>query len=175
MLNCSTIGETIVFGNCAMMVGIPDYKAGQGLVYLEGQAFISQARISAAGDVTLQQRRLIEGLTGTLGCDILRIGTERFPSGSVFIEEGGNPVTKDGISVTNDTHPRVFAFDPLTGGVRGEIPLWGDSAIGRKFNGIDQPNGIAIDAQGNLFVGDIPNSNPDPVPQRLRRCLLPCT
>jgi len=147
-----------------MMVGIPEFRAGKALVYLQGQAFISQARISASGDVTLQKRRLVEGLTGTLGCDILRVGTERFPAGTVFIEEGGNPVTKDGTTLTRDTHPRVFAFDPLSGEVRGEIPLWEGSAIGRKFNGLDQPNGIAIDAKGNLYVGDIPNSNPDPDP-----------
>jgi len=157
-------GETIVFGNCAMMVGIPEYRAGRSLVYLRGEAFISRARVSASGKVSLDERRLVEGLTGTLGCDILRKGTSRFPAGTVFIEEGGNPITDDCETIAKDTRPRALAFDPMTGEIRGEIPLWDGSAIGKRFNGIDQPNGIAIDSAGNLYVGDIPNSNPDPHP-----------
>ena len=157
-------GETIVFGNCAMMVGIPEYRDGMNLVYLRGEAFISRARISASGEVMLEERRLVDGLTGTLGCDILRIGTGRFPAGTVFIEEGGRPITDDRESISKNAKPRALAFDPETGEIRGEIPLWDDSAIGTRFNGIDQPNGIAIDSAGNLYVGDIPNSNPDPDP-----------
>ncbi|MGE0388113.1 MAG: hypothetical protein AB7Q97_25590 [Gammaproteobacteria bacterium] len=167
-------GERFVFGNCAMMVGHPAYRAGQGLVYLAGQAFVSRARIDAQG-VHMEAERVVAGLTGTLGCDLLPVGTARFPAGTVFMAEGGRPVTEPGAAVlVEHVRPRIIAFDPLRGTVHGSIPLWEGSAIAAKFNALDQPNGLAIDAQGNLYVGDIPNSNPHdflpaPVPSAVYR------
>lgn len=157
-------GETFVFGNCTMIVGVPEYRDGAGLVYLQGEAFISQARITGRDRVDLVERRLVDGLTGTLGIDVLGRGTGRFPVGTAFIAEGGRPImdaqSRHLITDAALIRPRALAFDPMTGERRGHIPLWDDSAIGRRFNGLDQPNGLAIDAHGNLFVGDIPNSNP---------------
>ena len=46
-------GETFVFGNCALGVGFPWFRDGAGLVYLEGQAFVSRARVGANGDRTM--------------------------------------------------------------------------------------------------------------------------
>jgi hypothetical protein len=156
-------GEHFVFGNCAMTVGIPAYREGKGLVYLEGEAFISLARLGADRSLQLVKKELVTGLTGTLGCDVLPRGTELFPAGTVFMAAGGNPFIRRGDDAlgTPDRHkPCAIAFDPMSGEVRGRIPLWAGSPIAEKFNPIDQPNGLAINAAGDLFVGDIPNGNP---------------
>ncbi|MDB5575585.1 MAG: hypothetical protein JWR80_761 [Bradyrhizobium sp.] len=157
-------GEHFVFGNCAMTVGVPAYRGGAGLVYLEGEAFISLARIDRRARVSVVRRDLITGLTGTLGCDVLRKGTNLFPAGTVFMAAGGNPLIRRGddalAAEPERCRAQAIAFDPISGTVLGCIPLWAGSAIGKKFNGIDQPNGLAINADGDLFVGDIPNGNP---------------
>jgi sugar lactone lactonase YvrE len=157
-------GETFVFGNCALMVGIPSFKGGGGIVYLQGQAFVSRARITESKTVELDERHLIDGLTATLGCDVLQRSTSRFATGTVFMVEGGLPITADRQTVLSKAKPRVIIFDAVLGKVLGEIPLDSDSAIGRRFNGLEQPNGLALDPDGNLYVGDIPNTNPDPSP-----------
>jgi hypothetical protein len=170
-------GETIVFGNCALTVGHPAYRDGKGIVYLAGEAFISRARIVGHGGVELDRRRLISGLTGTLGCDILRRGTARFPAGTVFMNEGGNPVSsadRKSLVPSERNAPRIVAFDPIRGELLGSLPLGPGSPIARKFNGIDQPNGLGIAPNGDLYVGDIPNGNPvaqlpAPVPSAVYR------
>jgi hypothetical protein len=157
-------GETVVFGNCRLNVGYPWFRGGSGLVYLQGAAFVSQARLKADG-FELTERELVTGLTGTLGCDVLRNApTERFAVGTVFMCEGGKPLTADEQQLVTDADPGVIAFDGMTGEVRGRIPMGSDSELGRAFNGLEQPNGLAIDSSGNLYVGDIPNTNPDPDP-----------
>lgn len=157
-------GEHFVFGNCAMTVGIPAYRGGKGLVYLEGEAFVSLGRIGPDRKVSLVTRALVTGLTATLGCDILRKGTGLFPQGTVLMAAGGNPLIRRGddalASEAERRRPHVLAFDPGTGDVLGRIPLWEGSAIGETYNGLDQPNGLAVNAAGDLFVGDIPNGNP---------------
>ena len=157
-------GETVVFGNCRLAVGYPWFRDGQGIVYLQGAAFVSQGRLTETG-MELTERELLTGLTGTLGCDVLRAGaTSAFPVGTVFMCEGGQPLTADERQLVEDANPGVIAFDGVTGEMRGRLPMGGSSPIGRKFNGLEQPNGLAIDSSGNLFVGDIPNTNPDPNP-----------
>ncbi|HEB88466.1 MAG TPA: hypothetical protein ENI85_02755, partial [Deltaproteobacteria bacterium] len=156
--------ETFVFGNCALTMGIPGYRGGNGIVYLQGNAFISRARIDPSGSIELVERQLVTGLTATLGIDILRKATRRFPTGTAFVAEGGRPIchpaSRELLTNVDLIRPRALAFDPETGEVRGEIPLWDGSAIANRFNALDQPNGLAVDAKGNLYVGDIPNSNP---------------
>src|SRR4030095_3250366 len=53
--------------------------------------------------------------------------------------------------------PRLVAIDALGKGKIGEIPLGPDSVIGRKFNRIEHPNGVAADSEANLYFGDIAN------------------
>lgn len=170
-------GEHVVFGNCAMSLGIESYRQGKALVYLEGEAFISLARLSASG-VELIERRHITGQTGTLGLDILRTGTAQFPVGTVFQAAGGNPIVRTGETRIADEPERLraqaLAYDPIAGKVLGCIPLWHGSAIAERFNAFDQPNGLAINNAGDLFVGDIPNGNPvdvlpPPVPSAVYR------
>jgi len=158
-------GETIVFGNCTMTVGLPAYRAGAPMpVYLQGEAFVSRARLHQHG-AEVQVKRLVDGLTSALGIDILRRATSTFPAGTAFIATGGRPITKKGASeLISDPamiRQQALAFDPFTGERRGAIPLWAGSPIAEKFNVLDQPNGLAIDRDGDVYVGDIPNSNPD--------------
>ena len=171
-------GEHIVFGNCAMTLGVQAYRQGKGLVYLEGVAFISLARIGPDRSVEMVKRKVIEGLTATLGCDILRKGTSVFPENTVFIAAGGNPIVRSGEEVIIKdparVRPQAFAFDPLKGRVIGCIPLWEGSPIAKKFNAVDQPNGLAVSGAGDLYVSDIPHGNPDavlppPVPSAVYR------
>ena len=158
-------GETVVFGNCCLGVGFPWFREGRGIVYHQGDAFVSQARLTVDGFV-VTQRQLITGLSGTLGCDVLRANpTGRFPIGTVFMCEGGKPLTATGQALVLDADPGVLAFDGMTGEVRGRISMGPGSEIARAFNGLEQPNGLAIDSSGNLYVGDIPNTNPDPDPE----------
>jgi hypothetical protein len=159
-------GETFVFGNCALGVGFPWFREGQGLVYLHGQAFVSRARVSGDGVVSLEERHLIEGLTTTLGCDVLRVATEEFPAGTVLMATGGKPVTVDG-SGPGQARPHVLAFSPSTGRVLGKIPLWDGSQIAKRFNGLEMPNGLAIGPDQVLYVTDCPHTNPSLDPAAL--------
>jgi len=170
-------GEHVVFGNCAMTLGIAAYRGGKALVYIEGEAFISLARLTAAG-VELVSRQHITGQTGTLGLDVLHRGTAMFPQGTVFQAAGGNPIVAPGDDrIANEPErlrSQALAYDPIAGRVLGCVPLWAGTPIADKFNAFDQPNGLAINAAGDLFVGDIPNGNPidvlpPPVPSAVYR------
>jgi hypothetical protein len=159
-------GEHIVFGNCAMTLGVPGYRKGAALVYLEDEAFVTLARLEAGG-ITDVRRQQITGLTATLGLDVLPRATALFPAGAVFQAAGGNPVIRRGeatpASEPDRRRAQAIVYDPLAGKVLGCVPLWAGSQLARKFNEFDQPNGLAINAAGDLFVGDIPNGNPEAV------------
>lgn len=157
-------GETFVFGNCAMVLGHPRYKTPPGLVYVEGAAFVSQARITSPNSVELVKRKLIGNLTSTLAVDILRTATGKFPKGTAFQVVGGRPVSKPGASdlvAPDQVRQQVLIYDPMSGKVLGRLPLWSGSAIASKFNALEQPNGLAMDSKGNLYVGDMLNGDPD--------------
>jgi hypothetical protein len=156
-------GETIIFGNCRLDVGFGWFREGQGLVYLEDQAFISRARVSRHGDVTLEERGLITGLTTTLGCDVMRTDATALPEGAVLMAAGGKPVTRDG-SGPAQARPHVLAFDPATGDILGRIALGEGSRIAERFEPLEMPNGLAVDQAGNLYVTDCPHTNPAPDP-----------
>jgi hypothetical protein len=156
-------GETIIFGNCRLDVGFGWFRQGEGLVYLDGQAFVSRARVSRNGEVTLEERSLITGMTTTLGCDVIRTEQAALPRGTVLMAVGGKPVTGDG-SGPAEAWPRVLAFDPGSGEILGRIPLGEGSRIARRFEALEMPNGVAIDQAGNLYVTDCPHTNPAPDP-----------
>jgi hypothetical protein len=158
-------GETLIFGNCTMITGHPAYTSGPGLVYVQAAAFVSRARISASGEVRLEERMLICGLSSALAVDFLRVPTEHFPPGTAFIATGGRPITRPGsrllVEDPDEIRQQALGFDPQTGRILGRVPLWSGSRLARKFNFLDQPNGLAFDSHGNLYVGDIVNGNPD--------------
>jgi len=153
-------GETVIFGNCALTVGIEAFRGGTGLVYLAGQAFISTAHLTSQG-LTMVERRLVEGLTATLGTEVITNGTALLPAGTPLIVCGGLPTTPDGTSLSKRSDAHVLAFDPRTGAVLARLSLASGSPIAQRFNVFDMPNGVAVDAEGNLIVSDIPNSDPD--------------
>ena len=158
-------GEHFVFGNCKLIVGVESFRAGHGIVYVKDEAFVSQGKVNPNGDVHLLNRKLIAKLTATLGIDILKRATTTLPHGTAFIVSGGNPqIENQTLLDPSKVVPAVIAFDGITGEIRGTIDLHEESPIGQKYNRIDQPNGCATDAAGNLYFGDIPNGNPDPDP-----------
>ena len=172
-------GEHFVFGNCAMRIGVPAYRGGAGPVYLDGQAYVSLGRIDLRGYVSLVEERMIDGLTATLGCDVLTVATGRFAAGNVFHARGGCPLiaAADSSSLVEDSQrqrSQVLIYDVAARGLAGSIPLWEGTAFARRFNALNQPNGLAINARGDLFVGDIPHGNlasvlPPPVPSAVYR------
>lgn len=157
-------GETLVFGNCTMVVGNPNQRGGEALVYLEGQAFITQAKIRGEGQVDVTQRRLVDGLTGTLGSEVHRTGTKLWPAGTALTACGGRPysATPHGpMASIEDARQQILAFDPVTGEQRGRVALWAGSPIALALgHHVEMPNGLAVAPNGDLYVADNPNSNP---------------
>jgi len=156
-------GETFVFGNCRLDVGFEWFRDGAGLVYLEGQAFVSRARVSANGDVSLEERELVGGLTTTLGCDVVRIDGGAFPRGTIVMAVGGKPVAGvDRAPAAADPH--LLAFDPGSGKVLGSIGLGDGAPIAEHFEPLEMPNGLAIAPDGTIYVTDNPHTNPSSEP-----------
>ena len=156
-------GETFVFGNCRLDVGFEWFRDGAGLVYLAGEAFVSRARLSTAGEVSLEERVLLGGLTTTLGCDVIRVGGGALPRGTVVMAVGGKPVTGDGRGPA-PADPHLLAFDPVSGDVLGRIGLGEGSPVAKRFEPLEMPNGLAVDPDGTIYVTDNPHTNPAPDP-----------
>ncbi|MGH6633816.1 MAG: hypothetical protein ACREB0_10675, partial [Sphingopyxis sp.] len=151
-------GETIVFGNCTILLGIESYRAGRGITYAQGEAFISRARLAGRGDVPLLERRFIDGLTGTHGIDILPVATAKLTKGTAFITEAAGPQTVRGsgrILPKSAYQSNLAVFDPNAGILLGALPLGVGSAIAAKFSDLEQPNGLAFGANGDLYVSDM--------------------
>ncbi|MFE9327594.1 hypothetical protein ACIHDR_38465 [Nocardia sp. NPDC052278] len=169
-------GETLIFGNCAMVMGNPHHRAGRSLVYLAGQAFITRARIDEQGRITVTERRLVDNLTGTLGTEVYRNGTDRWPAGTGLTACGGKPFAVDvdaPLGTDEEARQQIYAFDPMTGEPRGRIALWAGSpfadAVGHH---VEMPNGIAVAPNGDIYLADNPNTNPETaVPPPVPSCV----
>ena len=59
-------------------------------------------------------------------------------------------------AVTVDPAGDVFVQDQISGSVL-EVPVSGPQSL-QVFNGLSQPNGLAVDGKGNLYVSDAHNS-----------------
>jgi hypothetical protein len=158
-------GESVIFGNCTLMIGNPHHRGGKSLIYLRDQAYLSRARLSAEGTFTLEEPQLVTGLTGTLGTDVHRRGTGRLPAGTGLSACGGRPFAVDGsapLGSIEDARQQVLAFDPMTGEVHGRIALWAGSPIARALgHHCEMPNGLAVAPNGDIYVADNPNTNPE--------------
>jgi NHL repeat len=157
-------GESIIFGNCTLMIGNPHHRGGKSLVYLRAQAYLSRARLAPDGTFTLEAPRLVTGLTGTLGTDVHRKGTRQLPAGTGLSACGGKPFVVDATSplgTDEEARQQVLAFDPMTGEVRGRIAMWAGSPVARALgHHCEMPNGLAVAPNGDIFVADNPNTNP---------------
>lgn len=151
-------GETIIFGNNVLVIGIDSYRAGRGITYVRGEAHISRARLLGRGRIDFEAPRLIDGLTGTHGVDVLPVATDKLPVGTLFITEDAGPQTYRGTGIIlpkSDYCTCVMAFDPATGEVLGRIPLGVGSAVAKRFRDLEQPNGLAVSSEGDLYVSDM--------------------
>jgi hypothetical protein len=156
-------GETVLFGNASVTVGVPWFREGKGLAYVRGAAFLSTGRIAPDGSVTLVSRTLVAGLTATLGCDVVRIGTRTFPEGTLLVACGGGPVATPA-GEPAPACPEIVGVDPSTGAVLGRIALGPGSPAAGRYNPLAMPNGLAVGFDGTVYVSDMPNTNPDPDP-----------
>jgi sugar lactone lactonase YvrE len=157
-----TDGETIVVSNAAISFGLHSFRQGKGLVYRSGEAYVSRLLLGPDG-LSLSAERLVAGETGTLGTDILRRACVSYPDGTVLAAAGGSPITADGTSIVTSgplVKSHVLAYDGHTGTVLAPIPLGHGSEIARRFNAFEQPNGLAVGPDGDVYVTDIPNTNP---------------
>jgi len=157
-------GETLLFGNCTLAMGNPHMRGGAALVYLEGQAFISKARIDGAGRASVVKRHLVRGLTATLGTEVYRRGTGLWPAGTGLTACGGQPFVPDEdgpLAPPEAGRQQVYAFDPADGSPRGRIALWPGSPVAKAVgHHVEMPNGLAVAPNGDIYVADNPNSNP---------------
>jgi len=155
-------GETLVFGNCAHVVGAPAYRSGRGIVYLRGKSFVTRARLDRRAGLVVDERTLIAGLTGTHGIEFVKRATPMLPAGAALLCEQAGPQMEPGADVTlpKDSYTTcILAFDPATGAILGRIPLGCGSELSRRFNDIEQPNGIAVTADGAIHVSDMAAGN----------------
>lgn len=159
-------GETIIFGNCALAVGNPHHRGGKSLVYLRDQAYVSRARFTKEGLET-PKPRLVTGLTGTLGVEVHRRGTAKLPAGTGMVVCGGKPFADDldsPLGTDEEARQQILFFDPTTGAVLGRIALWAGSPIARAIgHHVEMPNGVAVAANGDIYVADNPNTNPESI------------
>lgn len=159
-------GETIIFGNCTLTFGNPNHRGGKSLFYLRDQAYVSRARFTADGLETTEPK-LVPGLTGTLGVDVHRGGTTKLPAGTGMVACGGKPFATDATSplgTDEEARQQVLFIDPMTGEVRGRIGLWAGSPIARALgHHVEMPNGLAAAPNGDIYVADNPNTNPESI------------
>ena len=91
-------GKTLFVGNCGSDLFGPDRKF-VGMV--KGNGAISKLSIDASGRASISDLTFIEGLNSPLGLGVLPIATERFPKGTLLVNQGntllvdeqGQPVT----------------------------------------------------------------------------------
>jgi hypothetical protein len=161
---CCPTAKRWSFSNAALRIGVEHFRGGRGVVYDEGESYVSRLRLDPDG-LHMDVERLITGLTATQGLDIHGTGTAALPAGTVFAVSGGAPVVDSSLALVTDAarvRQHLLAYHPASGEVLGRVPLWAESPLVKRFGPVTQPNGLAVDPAGDLYFSDIPNGNADP-------------
>ena len=125
--------------------------------WVEGAGYISKLKVRANGELSMVNKRLIEGLTAPLGMGVLPVATKKFPAGTIFLCTGSAPFVDTNGQVVEDPgrmRSKLLAFNDA-GQVLGEI----DTGQGSEFEQINGSpivliNALGFDAHGNLYVTD---------------------
>ncbi|NOZ23195.1 MAG: hypothetical protein GXP25_19145 [Planctomycetes bacterium] len=145
-------GKYVLVSNAAEL-GRPD----RGFHFVEHGGFISKLEVQPGGKLKMVNRKLIEGMTGPLGMAVLPKATKMFPAGTIFVCKGNLPMAEpDGTPITDSIRltSEIIAFD-VNGRLLGAIS-WGRHSYLEQVSGAPatQPNGMAFDKEGNLYVAE---------------------
>ncbi len=129
----------------------------EGFGWVEGAGYISKLKVKASGELSMVEKKLIEGLTAPLGMGVLPVATKKFPAGTIFLCTGSAPIVDSAGQVVKDPsrmRSKLLAFNGA-GEVLGEIDTGQGSAF-EQINGspIVLINSLGFDADGNVYVAD---------------------
>ncbi len=117
----------------------------------------SKLKVKASGELSMLEKKLIEGLTAPLGMGVLPVATKKFPAGTIFLCTGSAPIVDSAGQVVKDPsrmRSKLLVFNGA-GEVLGEIDTGQGSAF-EQINGspIVLINSLGFDADGNVYVAD---------------------
>jgi hypothetical protein len=152
-------GRHLFVSNCAS----GEYGPNGNFALARGRGAISKLAIAEDGTLTMLEPRFVAGITAPLGQSPLPVATGRFPRGALFVNTGFFMQTDEaGEYITNSTELQtgVTIFDADTGERLGFVPLGlGSKVAARAGTEFLVPNGLAFDAEGNLYVGETGGEN----------------
>ena len=148
-------GKYLFVGNCASdLFGADKSKVG----FVKGAGVISRCKVNEKGNVKVEKLRFISGLNGPTGLKILRKATDKYPVGTLLVNQGISlQVDKDGNSITdiNQLGVGINLYDPKDGKFLGRIPMGPGSAIANAIGHVPLIlNSMAFDKSGNLYITD---------------------
>jgi len=150
----SVDGKHVFVPNCASGL----YGKDKVFALLAGAGGISKLSVSATGALTMVEPQFVSGLNSPLGITTLQKPTKRFPAGALFANTGIYILCDENGAYISDPKAigtGVTIIDPNTGTILGKIDLTPDSAVCKAIgDSFPLPNGIAFDAEGNLYVTD---------------------
>ncbi len=150
----SVDGKHVFVPNCASGL----YGKDKVFALQAGAGAISKLSVSATGALTMVEPQFVSGLNSPLGITTLQKPTKRFPAGALFANTGIYILCDENGAYISDPKAigtGVTIIDPNTGTILGKIDLTPDSAVCKAIgDSFPLPNGIAFDAEGNLYVTD---------------------